>query len=218
MFANVTAALPDSTRHVFLGITGEHCSIKSISVKEIPLGVGDDSLERIASEVSFFTRKDGDIPNVEVDGYRETATEGLPVEDGMRLFFRTQGLPTASLVHHCAYILLFSSEDGIVNGRNYAELACIRIDGDEVTENGKAVNKINIQRDEDFSGWDEWKEKNKKGFDCEVDFRRKKNRITFETENGGISIECTTTVTAGLDNVYVALTGNLCTLMDIRVR
>ena len=218
MFANITVALPDSTRFVFLGISGEYCTIKNISVKEIDLGVGEDNIPRIMPEVNYFTRKDGDIPNTEVNGYREVSSLGLPVVDDMRMFFRTQGLPVASLVYHCAYILLFSSDDGTVNGRNYAEYACIRLDGEEATENGKAQNKLTVRKEEDFGGWDEWKEKNKKGFDCEVKFKRKKNRITFTTENAGISIECVTAVPAGTDNVYVALTGNLCTLMDIRVR
>ncbi|MCR5685846.1 MAG: HD domain-containing protein [Lachnospiraceae bacterium] len=218
MFADITVALPDSTRYVFFGLTGEHCTIKDISVKEIALGAGDDNIPRIVPEVSYFTRKDGDIPNVEVNGYREEATLGIPVDDGMRLFFRTQSLPVASLVQHCAYILLYSSDDGTVNGKNYTEYVCIRTDGDEATIDGKAKNKFNIHKAGDFSGWDAWKEKNKKGLDYEIVFKRRKNNITFKTENAGISIECATTVPKGADNVYVALTGNLCTLMDIRVR
>lgn len=218
LFADITVALPDATRYVYLGITGEHCSIKNISVKEIGLGLGEHSIARIAPEVDYFTRKDGDIANVEVDGYRETSTLGIPVEDGMRMFFRTQSLPVANLIHHCAYILLYSSDDGIVGGKNYAEYACVRIDGDDATEDGKAENKLTVHKDEDFAGWDAWKESNKNGFDCEIGFKRKRNRITFKTDNAGIWIECVTTVPAGADNVYVALTGNLCTLMNIRVR
>ena len=124
----------------------------------------------------------------------------------------------ANLIHHCAYILLYSSDDGIVGGKNYAEYACVRIDGDDATEGGKAENKLTVHKDEDFAGWDAWKEFNKNGFDCEIEFKRKRNRITFRTDNAGIRIECVTTVPAGTDNVYVALTGNLCTLMNIRVR
>ena len=83
---------------------------------------------------------------------------------------------------------------------------------------GKAKNKMTVRRADDFEGWDVWKEKNKKGLDYEVVFKRKRNRISFSTDNAGISIECVTTVPEGTDNVYVALTGNLCALMDIRAR
>ena len=178
----------------------------------------EGQIPRIAPEVSFFTRKDGDVPNLEVDGYRETSTAGTLVEDGMRIFFRSQSLPVADLVHHCAYILLFDSDDGMVYGRNYREFACIRLDGDDATNEGVAQNRLTIRKSDDFGGWDSWKEINKKGLDYEVEFSRKKNRIRFNTENGGISIDCLTIVPEGTNSVYVALTGNLCAIMDIRFR
>ncbi len=218
IYADVTVALPDSTRFCFFAVTGEHCSIRNFSIKEFALGADENTIPRIAPEKNFFTRREGDIPNLQVDAYRETATKGLPVEDGMRLFFHSQSLPSANLVHHCAYILIFSSEDGTVSGRNYTEFLCIRLDGDEATEDGKAENRIAVRRSEDFAGWDAFKLMNLRGLDYVVDFRRKRNRISFETENAGIFFECQTTVPEGTDNVYVALTGNLCTLTDIRVR
>ena len=92
------------------------------------------------------------------------------------------------------------------------------MDGDNGTDNEKADNKLIVRKDENFAGWDAWKEINKKGLDYVVEFKRKKNKIRFTTENAGISIDCTTTVPKGEDSVYIALTGNLCVLMDIRVR
>ena len=218
MYVDVTVALPDSTRYVFLGITGEHCSIRNASVKEIALTADEKTIDRIVPEVNYFTRKEGDIPNTEVDGYRETFTKGLQVEDGMRLYFHSQSLPGANLVHHCAYLMLYTSEDGTVGGRDYSEFLCMRLDGDEATQDGKAENHITVRKTEDFAGWDAWKIMNKRGLDYLVEFRRKRNRITLSTENGGIYIECQTTVPAGVDAVYAALTGNLCALTDIRAR
>ena len=104
------------------------------------------------------------------------------------------------------------------NGKNYTEYACIRLDGDDATDKGAAENKLTVHKSEDFAGWDAWKEVNRKGLDYEIRFSRKRNRIKFTTGNAGISIECETTVPKDKDNVYVALTGNLCVLMDIRVR
>lgn len=218
IYVDATVALPDAARAVFVGITGEHVTLRNISVTKFSLEITKESIKRIAPEVKYFDRKDGDVPNVEVNGYREEASAGLPVIDGMRLFFRTKSLPTASGVHHCAYLLLFASDDGTVHGENYSEYACIRLDGDDSTVAGKAENRLIVKKAEDFEGWDYWKEVNKSGLDYEVSFRRKKNRIVFQTENAGISIECHTEVPMGADNVYVALTGNLCALMDIRIR
>ena len=68
-----------------------------------------------------------------------------------------------------------------------------------------------------FAGWDEWKKVNKKGYDCEVSFERKKNRIRLFTENCGISISCDSQITDDMNNVFVALTGEQCAITDIRV-
>ena len=210
-------ALADATRFVYLGLTGEHCIVKNIALSEEAMEVNETTIPRIAPEVDYFTRKDGDIPNVEVDSYRETSSKGISVEEGLRLLFSTQTLPEASLVQHCAHILLYSSDDGVVKGKNYKEYACIRLDGDDATE-VNAQNALTVQKSEDFGGWDAWKEANRRGIDVEVSFRRRRNRITFETENAGILIKCTTTVPEGTETVYAALTGNLCTLMNIRIR
>ena len=49
------------------------------------------------------------------------------------------------------------------------------------------------------------------------EMKRFSNIIVFDTDNAGISIECQTKVPKGTNNVYVAFTGNLCALMDIRI-
>ena len=216
---NVTLALPDSTRFAFFAITGEHLSLRKIELDETDVAVPNDYIERIAPEISYFARKDGDIPNVQVDAYREEYSQGMPVEDGMRLFFHTLSLPNANAVVHCSYILLYSSDDGEVGGNNYVEYICVRTDGDEATVNGKALNKnLSVHRSENFAGWDTWKEINKRGLEYKVEFERKKNRIAFSTQNAGISIDCTMEVPIGTDNVYVALTGNQVAISNIRVK
>ena len=215
---NVTLALPDSTRFAFFAITGEHLSLRKVEVEETDVAVGDDYIERIAPEVIYYARKEGNIPNVQVDAYREEYSHGIPIEDGMRLFFHTLSLPNANAVVHCSYILIYSSDDGEVGGANYVEYVCVRTDGDEATVNGKAVNKnLSVHRSENFAGWDAWKEINKRGLEYKVEFARKKNRIEFSTQNAGISIDCVTEVPIGTDNVYVALTGNQVAISNIRV-
>ena len=219
-FATVesTISLFDTARSVYIGLAGEHSLIKDIVVNETQETIDENYIKRISGEIDVINLMDGDIPNVQIDEYRSATTSGVRVYDGMRLMFHSRTLPASNQVSNCPYVLLYSSEDGTVTGKNYKEYACIRIDGDDVTEvpDGQtAANAINVQRKDDFVGWDAWKQFNIKGFECEVDFRRKRNNITITTENAGVAVKCVTEIPKETD-VFAALTGDRCALMDIR--
>ena len=62
-----------------------------------------------------------------------------------------------------------------------------------------------------------WKEKNKEGMDCTVTIYRKGNVVTMETENLGISISSVTTIIDDVRSIYVAITGDQCTVTNIRI-
>ena len=102
-------------------------------------------------------------------------------------------------------------------GNNYVEHGCIRLDGEDATNNDLAVNSVSVHRDDTFEGWDGWKRDNKKGFECEVNVTRRKNRIILETANCGIHLKSTTTVATGNNDVYMCLTGDQCVVTDVRV-
>ncbi|RKM62195.1 HD domain-containing protein [Butyrivibrio sp. CB08] len=210
-------ALPDAIRFCYVAITGEHCHIMNIKVEENGETADKDTIPRIAEEVSYIDRIEGDIPNVQIEGYRSGYSQPVPVIDGMRVKFRTKSLPTANLIWHCAFMLLFSSEDGLPEGEGYVEHGCLRLDGEDATNNDIAVNEVTATKDDSFKGWDGWKKANKKGFECEVRFSRRKNRITMETYNAGITMKSTTTIPPTDGDVYLALTGDQCALTDIRV-
>ena len=91
------------------------------------------------------------------------------------------------------------------------------MDGEDATIRDRKENQLTVERDESFEGWDAWKELNKKGYLCEVHFKRRWNKITMFTENAGISLENVTTLPDKYGEVYVALTGDQCALTDIRV-
>ena len=78
-------------------------------------------------------------------------------------------------------------------------------------------NKVFMKKNENFKGWDEWKEATKDGIDCFVLFERHGNKIITKTENLGIAIENTTTFHGEYDEVYVALTGDEVAITDIRI-
>ena len=56
-------ALPDSTRYVYMGITGENCHITEVTAKKQGITVGADYIPRIAPEISYIDGPEGDIPH-----------------------------------------------------------------------------------------------------------------------------------------------------------
>lgn len=213
----VTIALPDSARYAYIGLTGDNCRIYSVSISAEEEYVPDDYIPRIAEEISYIKGPAGDIPNVQMDGYRTDSTEGIPVRDGMKITFHTMSLPTARLIWHTAYIDLFYSKDRKPSGEDYREYALIRLDGENWEAEGIADNKLIVNMGDDFKGWDVWKDANKEGFDCTVSFRRDDNKIVTTTENLGIGLNVSTTILDNPFEVYVSLTGDQCALTNIRI-
>ena len=214
----VTIALPDSVRYSYIGRTGENCRIYDGSISEEEDCVPEDYIPRIAEEISFIKgRPTGDVPNVQMDGYRPDATEGIPVTDGMKITFHSMSLPTARLVWHTAYIDLFYSPYRKPYGEGYREYALIRLDGENWEAQQIAENKLIVNMSDEFKGWEAWKEANKDGFDCTVSFKRDDNKIITTTENLGIGLNVTTTVFDHPYEIYVALTGDQCAITNIRI-
>ena len=168
--------------------------------------------------ISYIDGNEGDIPNVQVDGYRTDTSKSIPVTDGLEITFHTMSLPTARLIWHCPYIVVFASDDGKVDGKGYREYALIRLDGEnwESTEDD-VKNELTVEKSAEFIGWDAWKEHNKNGFDCRISFARNDDCITVTTENHGIKIINVTYIGSGTE-VLASLTGDQCALTDIRVR
>ena len=175
-------------------------------------------IKRIAKEISYINVPAGDIPNVQVDGYRTASSKGIEISDGMKLTFHAKSLPTARLVWHCPYVDIFTADDGKVNGANYLDLAFMRIDGECWQSDGVfSVDHISNKKD-DFCGWDNWKMLNKESLDCTVTFEKKDNIVTVITENAGIFIRAKIEVfDLGDKPVYAALTGDQCAITNIRI-
>ena len=209
-------ALPDSSRYVYIGLSGEQCRISDVKIEKSEEKTDADFIPRIIEEISFINVPAGDIPNVQVDGYRSESTRGIPIKDGMKISFHSVSLPTARLVWHCPSYVIFSSDDGTVNGENYKEFSLVRLDGENWEAEHVAENELLVNR-QDFNGWDSWKNYNRNGFDCSVSFKRDGNTIVSQTENDGISIKDTTHVLVDTDEIYVALSGDQCALTNIRI-
>ena len=136
----------------------------------------------------------------------------------MTISFHAKSLPNARLIWHCPFVTLFYADDKVPKGKNYMDFVCIRIDGENWEDSHFAENTITVSKNENFDGWQAWKEMNKAGFDCTVHFQRDVNKITVTTENGGIAIKSVTTIIKEAPEVYAALTGDQCVITNIRIK
>ena len=214
----ITVALPDSVRYCYIGITGSDCIIKDVVTDREEEPVKEVYIKRIAEEISYIDGPEGDIPNIQINGYRSDATEGIPITDGLTITFHTMSLPTARLVWHCPFVTIYSSGDKKVKGDNFKEYALVRFDGENWDSNDISDNRMIINQTDNFGGWDVWKEENKKGYDAVVKFQRKDNKIITTTENLGIFIKDTTLITDGNKELYAALTGDQVALTNIKIK
>ena len=217
----VTVALPDSSRFVYLGLTGSDCFISDIEADKALLPVAEDYIPRIAEAISYIDGPEGDLPNLQVDGIRSASTPGVPVKDRMKITFHTMSLPTARLIWHCPYVVLFHSGDGRVNGAGYREYAVIRLDGENWESEENAQSTITATRSAEFVGWEEWKRLHKEGLDCTVSFARTGSMVMVSTSNLGLSVKDVTVLPEvqgeGKETLYAALTGDQCAITNIRV-
>ena len=213
----VILAMPDNTRFLYLAVSGDHCKVDHVYVKKDESASGE-SIPRIAEEISYIRDcPEGDIPNIEVDGWRTAATDGIPIRDSMRVSFHAMSLPTARMVWHCPFISVFSSANGQVNGPDFREYILLRLDGESWESDEHVENKVHVEQSMTFAGWNDWKDQFKAGLDCTVTIRRDGNRIQMQTENLGVSISSETAILDEKTDVLLALTGDQCAITDIHI-
>ena len=213
----ITVALQDSSRYAYLALTGENCFITNVDIKKDEASIDENYIPRIAPKISFIDVPAGDIPNVQVDGWRSAASQAIPLVDELKISFHSKSLPTARLIWHCPFVSLFYSDDKKVNGPGYKEYLLLRLDGENWEADGHATNKIIVNKNDNFGGWDYWKSSFKEGVDCTVKLQRKENIVTIHTENNGIAITSITTVKDNSGPIYVALTGDQTTITNIKI-
>ncbi|WP_408071712.1 HD-GYP domain-containing protein [Butyrivibrio sp. JL13D10] len=211
-------ALPDKTRAAYIGITGENCYITGIDVEKTDEAVRAEDIPRIEDELDYTYRLSSDVPNIQIDRTRSDATEGIAISDHLKLNFHSMSLPSASLVWHCPYLVLFYSDDKKVFGEGYREYALIKLNGESDPVKEFAQNKFIIKKTEKFQNWNVWKTTCQRGMEFEVLLKKKGNTVTTIAENLGIYIENVTTINDGNNKIYAALTGDQVALTDIRIR
>ena len=214
----VIVALQDGASSAYIGITGEYCEITGIEIEQTDETIDATYIPRISEEISYIDHMESDLPNIQINQTRSASTEGIEIESRLRLNFHTMSLPVADFVWNCPYIVIFSSDNGRMKGRNYTEYVTIKLNGEIDRKDDVADNNFIMKRKDSFKGWEDWKERNKEGYEGEINVERKGNRIITATENLGVYIENTTTIKQMPDKVYIAITGDRCALTDIRIK
>ena len=210
-------ALPYNSKASYIGLTGENCLIKEIEITKTGRITKNGQIRQIAGKISYLDRMEGDIANVQIDRTRSAGTAGIPLKDELAIEFHSMSLPSATLVWHCPYIVLFDSDDARFKGNNYREYAQVKLNGEFEGDDKYADNSFHMKRTESFPGWEEWKESNKKGMEFSVSLKKKGSRITIAAKNFGIEINNITELRED-GRVYAALTGDQVAITDIRIR
>ncbi|MCR4742516.1 MAG: HD domain-containing protein [Treponema sp.] len=214
----IRLALPDSIRYSFFTITGLNCLISNISIEHDLEALPNDYIKRIAPEISYIEgEKSGDLPNIQIDGWREKTSPGIALEGNTVITFHTRSLPMSWLIWHCPFFVIYTSADGLVTGKNYTEYSIIRMDGEDTWYGNHSVTTIKTQITPDFKNWDEWKNKNREGLDVKVFVKREGRLITLETENLGIAMKVKCQINEDVNKLYLGITGDECAITNIHI-
>lgn len=208
-------ALYDASRFVYFAITGEYCHTEILEADISQNAVSDNFIPRIAEKLSYIERPEGDIPNIQIDGWMTERSSITKLENNMNIRFHTMSLPSARRVWHCPIIAMFTSDNGKINGPGYRELAFIRLDGEVWCSNPEVNNKTSVLRTEEFENWSIWKQKNKAGIYCSISVMRTGNTIVIQAENSGLVTSNSTIFPEDILNVYLYFSGDQCALTEI---
>jgi len=212
-------ALPDSARYAYLAFTGTYCTINIESISRSETPIAENEIPRIAEVISYINVPEGDIPNVQVNGWCSAYSQSIPIKKELLITFHAMSLPTARLVWHCPYISLFTSDDGMVKGKNYREFCLMRLDGESwITDDYVKTNPLSNKLD-GFEDWDTWKAKNREGFDCEIRVQRSGNTIVLHTCDNDIDLKNTISILdENIKDLYIALSGDQVALTNINIK
>ncbi|MBR3023472.1 MAG: diguanylate cyclase, partial [Oscillospiraceae bacterium] len=212
----VTAALQDSSKYAYIGITGENCHIENIKTEKTNTELQPGDIPRIAPKIVYTDRLAGDIPNIQIDSTRSETTEGILIDGRLKVEFHAMSLPSSRQTWHCPYIILFYSEDGRVNGPDYHEYTVIKLNGEISGDDDLTFNSLELNK-EDFGGWENWRQRSMEGAECTALFRIKNGTVITTVTYAGLSLENATDIYDFPDKLYVALSGDQCALTDIRI-
>lgn len=214
----VIFALHDASRFLYTAVTGSYCSVDILKVSLAEKPVEKNYIPRIAEKITYIDRAQGDIPNLQVDGWRTDHSQPITLEKSTEVTFHTMSLPSSRRIWHCPIVCLFTSEDGTIDGSRYKELCLIRLDGEVWSEYDDIVNSPVVSMDEHFENWNAWKQHNRDGVSCSLRVQREGNKVLMRVENSGVTTINHTTLPKGVEKVSFFFTGDQCAITDIHIQ
>ncbi len=213
----VILALYDASRYLYLALTGERCNLEILDVEIADKPIGEGYVPRIAEKISYIDGPSGDIPNVQVDGWRTAQSQIMEVTGRMEIDFHTMSLPSSRRIWHCPIICIFTSSDGSTTASDYKEVAMVRVDGEVWCEHDDVVNMSAVSKDESFENWNTWKNKNLTGVDCRLSLLHEDNHVTLKVTDSGVTTVNRTVLPESTEKVYCFFTGDQCAITNIRI-
>lgn len=211
-------ALPDCSRYSYVALSGEHCSITDVNISKSEEPISEDYIPRIAEEVSYINVPAGDIPNVQIDGWRSAMSMPIPLKDKVHIDLHAMSLPTSRLIWHCPFVSIYTSEDGSFGGENFREFALIRLDGESWESDDSCSNQLIVNEKDEFENWNVWKKRNKEGVEVSVDVILTGNKVTVMTYDAGIEVKNIATIDGEMPaKLFIGLTGDQCAITNIRI-
>lgn len=209
----------DAGENIYLTITGEKCSMSDFSIIYDKEPVEAASIAPIVLKKPKEKKKKGDLPNLDCTGWWLEHTEGIPItEEPVHITFHSTSYPEARENWNTPLIVLFSALDRLVNGVVYTEYSVTRSDAYGWGENAENYSYESQFADE-WTSWEDWLDANKKGVDCSVTAVRDMDTILVTQENHGITVSTCMDIPISADlPVCIALSGELCSISNIRIR
>lgn len=124
----------------------------------------------------------------------------------------------AEYVWNSPALLVYASDNGMTTGGHYDELGVIMSAGYSWRAGTAEREYSSFVRNEGFTNWDEWIDRNKAGMEYYVDYVRSGNEVVFKIYNEMLTMDEHIVLKDDYErNVYFAVSGELCDISGITI-
>lgn len=122
----------------------------------------------------------------------------------------------AQYVWNTPVVLIYSSEDGKVLGKNYDELGVFMSAGYGWQAGSSLYEQSGFSKNAAFVSWDNFIERNKEGLDYSMSIRQEKNIVLLDIWNELLTFHAKLVLPEDFSKkIYVAISGEKCVISDV---
>lgn len=212
--------LPEDVYKVYAAITGYECAVSDIEFERSRVLTREEEIPFIMSHPSYIEGEPvGDIPNVESNALFAGKSEAISVRRKTSISAKTKSFKFANRFWYSPIMLFYTAEDKRVDGLGYRQLFASRSDGYTWTEvDGLEINSW-VEHSDDFSDWDDWLYKNRKGTELTINAGiDSERRLSVSLTDAGTTVRVETKIPENFPNtIYLCISGELCAITDIHI-